>query len=255
MKLIVEETIGNLVEVEKLVTILEIMDFDAGLRQMLEAEQSNTMLATGNITLTDSDKVIQFVDPGGSDREIALPTVSINNHGFLIKNTADAWEKLTVKSGSTVLCTLHKAEMAWVISSGTVWNLGGVANRVREAVFYSIAPAGTVAVADGNGGYFIVPKSLHGMNLVYARAIHITAGSGGSPTLVQIANVTDSVDMLSTRIMIDVGEKDSNDATTPYVIDATKDDVAEGDLLRVDIDQVPTTAPAGLIVVLGFQEN
>jgi hypothetical protein len=41
-------------------------------------------------------------------------------------------------------------------------------------------------------------------------------------------------------------------AATAAVINASYDDVAENDLLRIDIDAVSTTAPKGLIVTLGF---
>lgn len=254
MKLYVEETIGNVVEVESLTTILEIADFDAGLRQMLEAEQSAITTASSNLTLDNDDKTIQFIDPAGSNRTVTLPSASIDNHGFIIKNTADAWEILTIYSGATLLCTVHKGEMAWLLSNGSSWYLGGIENRVREVECIAIAPTGSCSTGDGKG-YFLVPKSMHNMNLVYARAMHISAGSGGSPTLIQVRNVTDSVDMLTTRIMIDVGETDSNNATTAYAIDTAHDDVAEGDLVAFDFDQLPTTAPVGAIIILGFQEN
>jgi len=109
--------------------------------------------------------------------------------------------------------------------------------------------------ATGDGKfYFHVGQKLAGMNLVYCHAKHITAGSGGSPTLVQLYNLTDSQDMLSTRIMVDVGETASEDATTPYVINTSYDDVAENDIIRIDVDQLPTTVPKGLVITLGFQK-
>ena len=70
--------------------------------------------------------------------------------------------------------------------------------------------------------------------------------------LIQIRNVTDAVDMLSTRISIDAGELHSKDATTPPVVDAAHDDVAYGDLLAIDIDTAGTGAK-GLMIVLVFE--
>lgn len=111
----------------------------------------------------------------------------------------------------------------------------------------------TTDTATGDGkGYFHVPAALNGMNLVYVHAKVITAGTTNT-TDIQIANVTDSVDMLSTKLTIDSGETGTDTAATAAVIDTTKDDVATNDLLRIDVDAISTTAAKGLIVTLGFQ--
>ena len=80
----------------------------------------------------------------------------------------------------------------------------------------------------------------------------ITAGTTGT-TDIQIANVTQAADMLTTKITIDSGETGSDTAAAAAVIDTANDDVATNDLLRVDVDAVSTTAAKGLIVTLGFQ--
>jgi hypothetical protein len=98
-----------------------------------------------------------------------------------------------------------------------------------------------------------LPSGLDGMNLVFVSVYHPTPGAGGSPTLVQIRNVTDAVDVLSTRAMVDVGENDSKDATTAYVINAANDDVDTNDVWAIDVDQLPTTVPFGGVVTLGFR--
>jgi len=124
--------------------------------------------------------------------------------------------------------------------------------RIRYIGLLVMAPTDGCVTGDGKI-YFHIPSDVSGMNLVSCHAFHITAGAGGNPTLIQVANVTDAVDILSTRIMIDVGETDSKDAATAYVIDTTKDDVVTYDIIRIDVDQLPTTAPKGLVVTLGFQ--
>jgi hypothetical protein len=58
--------------------------------------------------------------------------------------------------------------------------------------------------------------------------------------------------MLSTRITIDANEYDSKDATTAAVIDTSNDDVATGDVIRIDVD-VAGTGTKGLNVTLSFQ--
>ena len=98
---------------------------------------------------------------------------------------------------------------------------------------------------------FLVPQELNGYNLVGANAFVTTVSSSGTPT-VQIRNVTDAVDMLSTRITIDASEYTSYTAAAAAVVDATYDDVATGDRLAVDVD-VAGTGAKGLGIVLTFQ--
>jgi len=110
-----------------------------------------------------------------------------------------------------------------------------------------------VATGDGAGDlFFRVPSTMNGMNLVAVAACVQTAGTTGT-TDIQIHNVTDTADMLSTVITIDSGETDSSTAATAAVIDGTADDVATGDVLRIDVDAVSTTAPKGLLVELQFR--
>lgn len=110
-----------------------------------------------------------------------------------------------------------------------------------------------VATGDGAGDlFFRVPSTMNGMNLVAVAACVQTAGTTGT-TDIQIHNVTDTADMLSTVITIDTGETDSSTAATAAVIDTATDDVATGDILRIDVDAVSTTAPKGLLVELQFR--
>lgn len=110
----------------------------------------------------------------------------------------------------------------------------------------------TTDIATGDGKfYFVVPQSLNGMNLTRVHARVISAGTTGT-TDIQLHNVTDAQDMLSTKLTIDSGETGSDTAATAAVINATYDDVATNDLIRVDIDAVSTTAPKGLILTLEF---
>ena len=108
----------------------------------------------------------------------------------------------------------------------------------------------TLTTGDGKV-IFLVPQELNGYNLVGANAFVTTVSSSGTPT-VQIRNVTDAVDMLSTRITIDASEYTSYTAAAAAVVDATYDDVATGDRLAVDVD-VAGTGAKGLGIVLTFQ--
>lgn len=122
--------------------------------------------------------------------------------------------------------------------------------RIMEVVCLDTATA--LAVKDGVGDFqIVIPSEMNGWNLVGAHAAVFTVSSSGTPTI-QIANVTDSVDMLSTRITIDASEYTSYTAATAPVIDTTKDDVATGDRLRIDCD-VAGTGTKGLVAILVFQ--
>ncbi len=112
-------------------------------------------------------------------------------------------------------------------------------------------PAGS-AITTGDGkAYWRVPSTVGGMDLVAVAAAVTTVSSSGIPT-VQIANVTQAADMLTTKLTIDASETDSSTAATAAVIDTGNDDVATGDMLRIDID-VAGTGAKGLMVEMQFR--
>lgn len=120
-----------------------------------------------------------------------------------------------------------------------------------------VEPGTEVAAGDGKH-YFHIPKGLDGLQLVEVHAEDVTAatGTGTQTTDIQIANVTQSYDMLSTKLTIDEDETGSDTAATPAVIDQANqnDRVFENDVLRIDVDAVPdTTGGNGLFVSLGFK--
>lgn len=118
---------------------------------------------------------------------------------------------------------------------------------------FSFRDEETCETGDGKG-WLHIPAEVDDHLLVEAHAEHRNAGSGGNPTLIQIHNVTRAVDVLSTRLQVDVGETGSDTAASGYVIDGDEDHVNENELIRIDFDQLPTTPPEGAMVTLGFQE-
>lgn len=108
------------------------------------------------------------------------------------------------------------------------------------------------SLTTGDGKYiFTIPFEMNGMNLVSAHASVTTVSSSGTPTY-QIRNVTDAVDMLSTRITIDANENTSYTAATQPVIDTAHDDVATGDLIAIDKDAAGTGCK-GDTIILSFR--
>jgi hypothetical protein len=124
--------------------------------------------------------------------------------------------------------------------------------RVVSMLVFS--DADDMATGDGAGDLFWrVPSVLNGYNLVAVAASVKTAGTTGTADI-QVINVTDGVDMLSTKITIDSGETDSSTAATPAVINTSNDDVATGDSIRFDVDSVHTTPAKGLLIEMIFQK-
>jgi len=109
----------------------------------------------------------------------------------------------------------------------------------------------TIATTGDGKIIFMIPEEVNGMNLVQAEAFCSTVSSSGLPNI-QVRNVTDTVDMLSTAITIDATEFTSYTATTRSVVDATHDDVVTGDIIAIDVDGAGT-GTKGLGVVLSFQ--
>jgi len=87
--------------------------------------------------------------------------------------------------------------------------------------------------------HVVIPSPLNTRKLQSAEAHVYTVGTGGTITTVQLYNLTDSVDMLSTPITIDLNEKDSSTAATPHVV-GPNNTVETGDVIRIDVDEVAT---------------
>lgn len=98
-------------------------------------------------------------------------------------------------------------------------------------------------------GWFMIPPALNGWNITFVGAMR-KAGGTGVPAF-QLRNVTDSVDVLSTKVTIDTSETTSGTAATPPVINTAVDDVATYDIFAVDVD-VAGTGTLNCIFLVGF---
>ena len=130
------------------------------------------------------------------------------------------------------------------------------ATEVVAAVQYEIKifrDSGTTdSILTTGDGKFIwaIPRDIDGYVLIEAEAYITTVSSSGVVTI-QVHNINEAVDMLSTRITIDVGDFTSYAATTPSVINTANDGVSMADRLRIDVD-VAGTGARGLGVILTF---
>lgn len=176
-----------------------------------------------------------------------------SNHYFKSDNSQGALHSASASlAGAVELATT--TETTTGTDTGRAVTPDGLAGSAygKRVIQVLVTDPGGDAITTGDGkAYFFIPSDLNGYNLVDADACVTTASTSGTPTI-QIYNVTDSVDMLSTRITIDANEKTSYTAATAPVIDTSNDDVATGDELRVDID-VAGTGAKGLTVILVFQ--
>jgi hypothetical protein len=153
-----------------------------------------------------------------------------------------------VPAGTLYSCTDHNLIYQ---SDGTNWStwatLDSTAAKIMEVKV--IDDATTITTGDGKA-IICVPSAFNGLDLTDADAFVTTVSSSGLPT-VQLRNITQTADMLSTRITIDVSEFTSYTAAAAPVIDTGNDDVATGDLIAVDVD-VAGTGAKGLGVILVF---
>lgn len=94
-----------------------------------------------------------------------------------------------------------------------------------------------LTVGDYQGWFMVVPD-FNGWNITHVYAMR---RSGTGVPAFQLRNVTDGVDVLTTKITIDSGETTSGTAATAPVIDTTKDDVASYDIFAVDVDVAGTS--------------
>lgn len=179
---------------------------------------------------------------------LAFDATNINGHYEVVDCTSKTATNVLHAATSFDHTTDEEVRMVVPAVEMDGWSSYLGEGRTVQAQVYD--PAVSTATGDGKG-YFVVPPSLNGYNLTAVHARVITAGTTGT-TDIQIANVTDAVDMLSTKLTVDSGETGSDSAATPAVIDATKDDVASYDLLRFDIDAVSSTPAKGLILTLTF---
>jgi hypothetical protein len=92
-----------------------------------------------------------------------------------------------------------------------------------------------------------VPLELNGFELIRIHAAVDVVSTSGLVT-VQLYNITQAVDVLSTLITIDENELDSYGAATPPVIISANRLVATGNKLRCDID-VAGTGATGLCLI------
>lgn len=211
-----------------IVDVDDITDDPAGTSKKVK-KQNVTPNETNHIKDTSGNELLEFEK-----------TASAVNH-VKVKNASAGYAAEIQATGSDANVSLKNKGKG----NGVIQNDGDTIELV--VVDFTV----DLSVGDGKA-YVTIPTKLHIMLLDKVHARVITAGTTGT-TDIQIHNVTDGVDMLSTKLTIDSGEVDSELAAAPAVINPENNDVATNDLLRIDVDAVSTTAPKGLLVRLEFR--
>lgn len=151
-------------------------------------------------------------------------------------------------SGTAATYDLTTAGKNLLDDSDTAAQRATLGVSVRTISIILLPPTTAAATGDGKA-YFVVPASMNGGVITAVTLTAVTAGTTGT-TDVQIANVTNANDVLSTKVTLDSTEPSSSTAATPAVINASNDDLATNNVLRIDVDAVSTTPPQGLIVTI-----
>jgi hypothetical protein len=227
---------------------------DAANQELIRDTIGTALVAGTGITITVDD-VADTITVDGTvtqySNELAQDTVAgmITDDGLITVTYTDGTPELnfSVPSASAAEVSAGSSTTKAVTPDALAGSDLGKAVFVLQV---SDPNGSTITTGDGKA-YFTVPDAIDGWNLVLVEMSLTTASSVGLPTT-QIANVTQAVDMLSTKVSIDANGTHSKDATTPAVIDAANDDVAAGDLLRIDND-VSGTGAKGQTVILTFQ--
>jgi len=215
-----------------------------------------TNVSGSTITFSDTgDRGITGSDSGAQSYvaddyfEVWASSYYVGGYGGLTEHTAAGLHNYAtvaqINTGTSTSLVINPDKLA-----GS--NLG---TRLVQLVVFDDSTE--VSTGDGAGDIvFRVPAEMNGMDLVSAAACQETASTGtGSETVdIQIHNITQAADMLSTVLTIDEDETDSSTAATAAVIDTANDDVATADQIRIDVDAIPsTTGGNGLFMTLGFR--
>jgi len=157
---------------------------------------------------------------------------------YVRDNLSAIWVGTTAGDMDYYTAATTKARLA-IGASGYILSSSGSAPTWSANVKYITALLNVnVALVTGDDAFrFRIPSSLNGWNITSVAA---SRKSGTGTLTIQIRNVTDAVDILSTKLTVDTNETDSLTAAVAAVINAANDDVATGDQFAIDVDDAGT---------------
>ncbi len=236
------------------------LTFDTTTDTLVIAASGN--LAFGAVTILDDNSgttTLSNIDAIDATTESTLETAIDSLANLTVVGTVVTGNVDAVVSNASVTVQ-GKVEIATAAETTTGTDatravspdgLAGSGYGIRVIGVLVSDPQGTALTTGDEKAYIRIPSVMAGWNLI-AVAAHVSTVSSSGTVTVQIRNVTDAVDMLSTLLTIDVSEKDSATAVTAAVINTAVDDVTTADEIAIDVD-VAGTGTKGLYVELQFQ--
>ena len=222
------------------------------------------------------------------DNAVTLAKMAGITRGSIIYGNASGDPAALAKGTNTYVLTSNGTDIAWAVprsasdtvvgaselatvaeintstDTGRTMTPGAFSDSIYGITYVQVAvvaPGSDIAEGDGKA-YVAIPPSLNGMDLVDVQTEVVTAGDGATID-VDLQRVRKSgsgwasaVDMLSTNCTIEDGEvSSSTHSGTEFAINASNDDVATSDLIRIDVDGNggDTTVAKGLIDTMGFR--
>lgn len=121
---------------------------------LMEKNKLGSLIQTLGATFTIDDDMphLLFLDPGGAGRTVLLPAEA-RGLWFVVVNTADAAETLTVKedAGSTTIGTIEQDTIGLFFCNGTTWyDLTYFAEAFLDGVTAGTVTASKAVVVDAN---------------------------------------------------------------------------------------------------------
>ena len=162
-----------------------------------------TTTATGTVALNISSPTIQFIDPGGAGRTVTLPSEATSDGlDFLISNTGDALENLTVNDDAAATVEIiGPGQTVHLHCDGTSWK--GPGSTRTSVQVTTLAGEGTIAATDPET-HFIDPGGA-------GRDVLLPAEASSIGLRFFIFNTADAAEALTI--------KEDSDTTTIIVLD------------------------------------
>lgn len=205
-------------------------------------------------TLDGNERLYVTDDPTGTPADAYVTVANLAAKAIQFVPSAGS-----ASAGTVVLATI--AETTTGTNAAKAVTPDGLAGSVfgTESIVVEVVSASTALTTGDGKRYFRTPLTLNGMDLISVGASVFAKSTSGLPNVMisrgrQAAAGTAHayVDMLSTAITIDANEFDTKDATTAAVINTSNDDIATGDMIRIDVDGAGTGV-TGLWITMGFR--
>lgn len=204
---------------------------------------------SNNVVVKDDSGATTFATLGPGAWCLALPM------GGVVWKVVDSSVLTSISAASDTVAGIVELATAAETTTGTDAARAVTPDALAGSIFgiktipvEVFGPATTLTTGDGKR-YVPIPASLAGFNIIRVHVILIEPSTSGTPTF-QVArgrraspsSAPTFADVLTTVATVDANEYDSRNASTQPVVNGANDDLADGDLLRIDCDVAGTGA-------------